>query len=72
VVDSRDLEGLQDRAFSHVATNFGFMPGTEDKFGLQKIAREIWRVLGKSGVAVVTTWAGLLPFSFRILPLATC
>jgi len=32
--------------FSHVVTNFGFTPGTEDKSEPQKIAKEIWRVLG--------------------------
>jgi hypothetical protein len=50
--------------FSHVVTNFGFMPGTEDKECPQKIVKEMWRVLGDCGVAVVTTWAGLLPFPF--------
>jgi ubiquinone/menaquinone biosynthesis C-methylase UbiE len=64
VLDSRDLEGLEDGAFSHVITNFGFMPGTEDKSGPEKTAKEIWRVLGTRGVTVVTTWAVLLPFSF--------
>lgn len=64
MLDSRDLKGLEDGAFSHVVTNFGFMPGTEDKSGPEKTAKEFWRVLGTGGVAVVTTWAGLLPFSF--------
>jgi ubiquinone/menaquinone biosynthesis C-methylase UbiE len=63
VVDSRKLEGLEDGMFSHVVTNFGFMPGTEEKESTQKVAEEIWRVLGDGGLAVVTTWAGLLAFS---------
>ncbi|KAE9370500.1 S-adenosyl-L-methionine-dependent methyltransferase [Stipitochalara longipes BDJ] len=57
VVDSRNLEGLEDAVFSHVITNFGFMPGTGDKSGPQKVAKEIWRVTSEEGVAVVTTWA---------------
>ncbi|PMD59108.1 S-adenosyl-L-methionine-dependent methyltransferase [Hyaloscypha bicolor E] len=57
VVDSRELEGVEDGVFSHVVTNFGLTPGTEDTSGPQKIAKEIWRVLGDGGVAVVTTWA---------------
>ena len=61
VVDSRKLEGVEDGVFSHVVMNFG-LTGTEDKEGTQKVAKEIWRVLGDGGVAVVTTWAGLLPF----------
>jgi len=32
--------------FSHVVTDFGFTPGTEDKSAPQKIAKDIWRVLG--------------------------
>jgi ubiquinone/menaquinone biosynthesis C-methylase UbiE len=64
VVDSRKLDGVEDGVFSHVVTNFGFMPGTEDKECPQKIAKEIWRVLGDCGVAVITTWAGLLLFPF--------
>lgn len=62
VVDSRKLEGVEDGVFSHVVSNFGFRPGTDDKECPQKIAKEIWRVLGDGGVAVVTTWAGSLPF----------
>ncbi len=62
VVDSRELEGVEDSTFSHVVTNFGFMPGTEDKSGPQKTAKEIWRVTAKGGVALVTTWAGKSPF----------
>jgi ubiquinone/menaquinone biosynthesis C-methylase UbiE len=61
IVDSRNLEGVEDEVFSHVVTNFGFMPGTEDTSGPQKIAKEIWRTMDEGGVAVVTTWAGLLP-----------
>jgi ubiquinone/menaquinone biosynthesis C-methylase UbiE len=63
VVDSRELEGVEDGVFSHVVTNFGLTPGTEDTSGPQKIAKEIWRVLGDGGVAVVTTWARMIPFS---------
>jgi len=62
ILDSRNLEGVEDGVFSHVITNFGFMPGTEDKSGPQKIAKEIWRVMRQGGVAVVTTWAGRLLF----------
>ena len=63
IVDSRQLEGVEDAVFSHAITNFGFMPGAEDKSGPQKIAEEIWRVTGEGGVAVVTTWAGMLSSS---------
>lgn len=70
VADSRKLEGVEDGVFSHVVTNFGLTSGTEDKESTQKIAKEIWRVLGEGGVAVVTTWAGLLPFpQIRVLKL---
>jgi ubiquinone/menaquinone biosynthesis C-methylase UbiE len=60
VIDSRKLDGVEDAVFSHVITNFGFTPGTEDKSGPQQVAKEIWRVTGERGVAVVTTWAGML------------
>ena len=63
IVDSQKLEGVEDGVFSHVVTNFGFMPGTEDTSGPQKVAKEIWRVLGEGGVAVVTTWAGMMSIS---------
>jgi ubiquinone/menaquinone biosynthesis C-methylase UbiE len=65
VVNSRKLEGVEDGIFNHVVTNFGLTPGTEDKESTKKIAKEIWRVLGDGGVAVVTTWAGSLPLSFH-------
>jgi ubiquinone/menaquinone biosynthesis C-methylase UbiE len=68
VADTTKLEGVEDGVFTHVVTNFGFMPGTEGNAGPQKTASEIWRVLGEGGAAVVTTWAGMLPlgaFVFR-------
>ena len=40
------LEGVGTGVVSHVVTNFGFTPGTEDKSAPQKIAKDIWRVLG--------------------------
>ena len=55
LLDSKDLKGLQDGGFRHVIMNFGFMP---DKGGPEKAVSEIWRVLGKGGLAVVTSWAG--------------
>lgn len=63
VIDSRKLEGVEDEVFSHVVTNFGFMPGTEDQSGPQKIAKEIWRIMGKESAAVITTWAGKILYS---------
>ncbi|PMD46346.1 S-adenosyl-L-methionine-dependent methyltransferase [Hyaloscypha variabilis F] len=57
VIDSKKLEGVEDAVFSHVITNFGFTPGTEDKSGPYQVAKEIWRVTGERGVVVVTTWA---------------
>jgi ubiquinone/menaquinone biosynthesis C-methylase UbiE len=60
VIDSKKLEGVEDAVFSHVITNFGFTPGTEDKSGPYQVAKEIWRVTGERGVVVVTTWAGML------------
>jgi hypothetical protein len=61
---------VEDGVFSHVVTNFGFTPGIEDKSGLQKIAKGTWKVLGEGGVAVGTTWAGMIPFSLGFVSLA--
>lgn len=58
IMDVRDLNGLEDEEFSHVVTNFGFAPDVTDLEGPGKAAREMWRVLRRGGVAVVSTWAG--------------
>lgn len=58
VLDVRDLKTLEDDTFSHVITNFGFSPTPDDHDGPKKAAAEMYRVLKKGGVCVVTTWAG--------------
>jgi ubiquinone/menaquinone biosynthesis C-methylase UbiE len=65
IVDSRNLEGVENGVFSHVVTNFGFMPSTGDKSGPQKIAKEIWRVMREGGLAVIRP--GLVRCTFHCL-----
>lgn len=63
VGDCRKLEGLDDRSFSHVVTNFGFAPDLTDLGGPGRAAKEMWRVLRVGGCAVVSVWKGKLAFS---------
>ncbi|PVH89714.1 hypothetical protein DL98DRAFT_601121 [Cadophora sp. DSE1049] len=56
VCDCRALEGFEDGAFSHVITNFGFVPDLEDIQGPGTAAREMWRVLREDGMAVMSIW----------------
>lgn len=62
VLDVRDLKTLKDDTFTHVITNFGFSPTPDDQDGPTKAAAEMFRVLKKGGVCIVTTWAGTFPF----------
>jgi ubiquinone/menaquinone biosynthesis C-methylase UbiE len=64
VLDVRDLKTLGDETFTHVITNFGLSPTPDDLDGPMKAAAEIFRVLKKGGVCVVTTWASISPSSF--------
>jgi ubiquinone/menaquinone biosynthesis C-methylase UbiE len=59
ILDVRDLKTLEDGMFTHVITNFGFSPTPDDLEGPGKAAREMYRVLQKGGVCVVTTWSGM-------------
>jgi ubiquinone/menaquinone biosynthesis C-methylase UbiE len=59
VLDVRELKTLRDDTFTHVITNFGFAPTPDDLDGPTKAAGEMFRVLKKGGVCVVTTWAGM-------------
>jgi ubiquinone/menaquinone biosynthesis C-methylase UbiE len=58
ILDVRGLKTLEDDTFTHVITNFGFSPTPDDLEGPGKAAREMYRVLQKGGVCVVTTWSG--------------
>lgn len=59
VLDVRDLKTIKEETFTHVLTNFGFASTPDDLNGPTKAAAEIFRVLKKGGVCVVTTWAGM-------------
>lgn len=56
IQDVRHLDLCQNEEFSHVLTNFGFAPNTNDLEGPGKSAKEMFRVLKRGGVAVVTIW----------------
>ncbi|KAL2075654.1 hypothetical protein VTL71DRAFT_597 [Oculimacula yallundae] len=56
ICDSRALTGIKDESFSHVITNFGFPPDLTDMDSPMKAAREMWRVMEKGGMAVVSIW----------------
>jgi ubiquinone/menaquinone biosynthesis C-methylase UbiE len=62
VLDVRDLSALQDGTFTHVITNLG-LPVPGDVGSGSKITKEMFRVLKKGGVALVSTWAGKTPSS---------
>lgn len=57
ILDIRDLSALQDDTFTHVITNLG-LPVPGDLESGSKITKEMFRVLKKGGVALVSTWAG--------------
>jgi ubiquinone/menaquinone biosynthesis C-methylase UbiE len=57
ILDVRDLATLKDETFTHVITNLG-MPVTGDINSSPKIVSEMYRVLKRGGVAVMSTWAG--------------
>ena len=59
VLDARDLKTLNSNTFTHVITNFGFVPDAKDLSGPLKAAKEMYRVLKPGGVTVVTTWSGM-------------
>ena len=63
----RDLKTLHDDSFSHVSTNFGIGHSPDDPCHPAKARREMWRVLKKGGVCVVTTWSGELLLCIRAL-----
>ncbi len=61
-MDFRDLSGLADNTFTHVLANFGLpVPGDADSG--QKAITEMYRVLKREGVAMVSTWASESPIS---------
>jgi ubiquinone/menaquinone biosynthesis C-methylase UbiE len=56
-LDVRDRSNIKDNTFSHVFTNLGLpVPGDQDSGA--KVTKEIYRVLQRNGVAMVSTWAG--------------
>jgi len=56
-LDVRDLSNIKGNTFSHVFTNLGLpVPGDPDS--VPKVTKEIYRLLQKNGVAMVSTWAG--------------
>ncbi|KAF2817228.1 S-adenosyl-L-methionine-dependent methyltransferase [Mytilinidion resinicola] len=56
MLDVRNLEGLDDESFTHVFANLALpVPGDQES-GI-KAAREMFRVVKKEGVVVVSTWA---------------
>ena len=57
ILDVRDLATLKDETFTHVITNLG-MPVPRDINSSPKIVSEMFRVLKRGGVAVMSTWAG--------------
>ncbi len=57
MLDVRDLATLKDEIFTHVITNLG-MPVPDDINSSPKIVSEMFRVLKRGGVAVMSTWAG--------------
>lgn len=57
VADVRDLGALPEGGFTHAICNFGLAPDVTDLGGRLRAAKEIWKVLGKGGVAVVSSWA---------------
>lgn len=56
--DIRDLSGVPSDSFSHAICNFGLASSVADLTGPARTVKEMWRVLDKGGVAVVSTWAG--------------
>jgi ubiquinone/menaquinone biosynthesis C-methylase UbiE len=56
-LDVRDLSNIKDNTFSHVFTNLG-LPVSGDPDSGTKVTKEVYRVLQKTGVAMVSTWAG--------------
>ncbi|KAF4617030.1 hypothetical protein G7Y89_g15119 [Cudoniella acicularis] len=56
VLDVRSLSTLEDGSFSHVVTNMGLPVPGDPTSGLKSI-KEMFRVLKKGGVAVMSTWA---------------
>jgi ubiquinone/menaquinone biosynthesis C-methylase UbiE len=55
-LDVRDLSNI--KTHSHVFTNVG-LPVPGDPNSSSKVTKEIYRVLKRNGVAMVSTWAGM-------------
>lgn len=55
LLDSRNLETLEDGTFTHAISNLGLMG--DDREGSVKAVSEMFRVLKAGGVAVLSTWA---------------
>ncbi|KAF2503040.1 S-adenosyl-L-methionine-dependent methyltransferase [Lophium mytilinum] len=55
-LDIRNLEGLKDESFSHVFANLA-LPVPGDAESGVKAMREMFRVVEREGVVVVSTWA---------------
>ncbi|RDL33705.1 Uncharacterized protein BP5553_08073 [Venustampulla echinocandica] len=57
IQDVRSLSNLPDNTFTHVITNMGLPVPGESGSGVIG-AKEMYRILQKDGVAVLSTWAG--------------
>ncbi len=65
VLDVRSLKGLDTESFSHAVTSFGIVAmGSADLEGPVKACKELFRVLQKGGISVVTIWKGMSSVSF--------